>query len=83
MSRLKHLEKEIQELIETPTDLEEYVDCFALLMLAMRHEGVSLSDLYEGMEGKLITNKLRKWGKVNEDGFVEHIRAVWTGGDDD
>lgn len=73
-SRLKHLRKEVDELLTDQSDLIEYVDCFALLMLAARHEGIGIFELLVGMQSKLKINKARKWGLVNSDGFVEHIR---------
>ncbi len=73
LSRLKHLQKEINELIEDPQDLMEYVDCFALLTSAMRGESITLTTLILAMGAKLEINKKRKWGEVNEKGFVEHV----------
>ena len=74
-SRLKHLEKEVGELLETPDDIMEYADAMALLMLAAKSQGFEFTDILRAMRVKLGINKARRWGKPNADGFVEHIRG--------
>jgi hypothetical protein len=71
---LHHLAKEVQEVINTPGDIEEYADCGLLLMDALRLSGFTMYDLYIAMTDKYRKNKLRKWGKPDENGTFEHIR---------
>ena len=74
---LKHLEKEVKEVQEHPDDLEEYVDCFLLLLDATRRSKNSLLDLLSTAYCKLQKNKKRKWppiDKNNLDVDVGHIK---------
>jgi len=64
---LHHLVKEVNEVINKPDDIEEYADCGLLLMDALRLSGFTMHDKYR-------KNKLRSWGKPDENGTVEHIR---------
>lgn len=82
MSCMKHLKKEIQEVI---TELEveeengseaaallEFADCYLLLMQAALHRGHKFSDVHRAAINKMAINRKRKWGEKNADGFVEH-----------
>lgn len=68
-----HLKSEIGELLENPTDIIEFADCFMLLVDAASYQGIHMSDIWRAMGEKLEINKKRKWGEPNEQGFVEHI----------
>lgn len=72
---LNHLLKEVKEVIENPSDIEEYADCGLLLMDSLRLSGFTMNDLYVAMVEKYKKNKLRVWGKPDENGTVEHIRG--------
>jgi hypothetical protein len=72
---LNHLLKEVKEVIEDPTNIEEYADCGLLLMDSLRIAGYSMDDLYTAMISKFRKNKTRTWGKPDKNGTVEHIRA--------
>jgi len=67
------LKEEINEVIENPTDIVEYVDCFICLISAANESGISLSDIVEKINEKLEINKKRKW-KLMEDGTYKHIK---------
>jgi len=71
---LKHLEKEVQELLESPNDVMEYADCFMLLIDAARIAGISVDKLLNAVDEKFKINRNRKWGNPDEFGTVEHIR---------
>ena len=73
-STLLHLKKEVNELIESPTDGEEHADCLMLLIDAGRKAGFNMNTLFDAVQYKLEINKKRKWGKPDENGIVEHIR---------
>jgi hypothetical protein len=71
---LHHLKKEVDEVIENPTDIKEYADCFLLLMDCARLSGFNMDDIYFAAKQKFEENKQRKWGKPDVNGVVEHIR---------
>lgn len=71
---LHHLKKEVQEVIDEPHDLEEYADCFMLLIDSARIAGFSMVDILDAMWLKFEKNKNRQWGAPDENGTVEHIR---------
>lgn len=81
-SRLKHLEKEIKELIDITQEnpeinekmLMEYADCFILILNSARSQGLSMEDIYQASVKKMEINEQRQWGIPDENGVVEHIR---------
>ena len=74
LGALKHLEKEAREAQEYPIDWVEIADCQFLVFDAARRAGMTLDQLMNTCEQKLIINKARKWGKPTSDEPVEHIR---------
>ena len=68
-SRLKHLEKEVQELIDGG-DPSEAADCFILLL---NYAHVNNFDLLDEARRKMVVNYSRKWGLPEKDGVVEHV----------
>lgn len=54
--------------------LFEYADCFMLLLDSAAHENISADSLFKFTMKKLEINKLRKWGKPDENGVCEHIK---------
>lgn len=83
ISKINHLKKEIDELkasiFHEHGELEkkmEFADCFMLLILIAKMEGLSANDLIESTNLKLGINKNRAWGKPDKDGIVEHIREI-------
>lgn len=73
---LHHLRKEVDEVIQNPTDIKEYADCLLLLMDSARLSGFNMDDLYFAAQQKFKENKQRKWGKPDINGVVEHIRET-------
>ena len=51
----------------------EYADCLMLLLDSAHHFGISAKELLSVTRGKLEINKVRKWGKPDKNGVVEHI----------
>lgn len=81
VSALKHLKKEVGETIDAIEQSEpeeairaEFSDCFLLLLNACHKHGISFSDLFAVAESKMKINRERKWGQVNSEGFVEHLK---------
>ena len=69
---LKHLQEEVQELIDNPTDTMEWADCFLLLLDASWRKGYSIDDLIDFGRKKLEINKKRTW-KLKENGVYKHV----------
>ena len=80
VAKLKHLQKEIPELIESieKNDSEELrhelADCFMLLLDCARKCGFTSNDIIDATYTKLEINKSRTWNKPNSDGVFEHVR---------
>lgn len=83
VSKLKHLEHEIQELIEvlqteaeshTTGELHEYADCFFLLFGSALARGYTFNDIMIAMQNKFDINRKREWHKPNGDGVYFHKR---------
>lgn len=70
---LRHLAKEVQEAIENPHDIDEYADCFILLLDALRIAGFTTDYVFSAAEAKHEINKKREWQPVNSEGFSEHV----------
>ncbi len=69
-----HLIEEVVELHENPKDLLEYADCIMLIIDKARIEGFTMFDIEDACEKKLKINIKRKWGKVDENGLIKHIK---------
>lgn len=70
---LKHLRREVDELIESPSDITEYADCLMLVLDAAHIAGISADQLVAAAWAKLEINRGRTWGAPNAEGFSEHI----------
>jgi phosphoribosyl-ATP pyrophosphohydrolase len=77
---LNHLRREIDEVIEAVAEgrrldaIEEYADCYLLLLDSLSRYGVTIAEVAQEAERKLEKNKARKWAPLNEQGFSEHIK---------
>jgi dATP/dGTP diphosphohydrolase len=74
LGMIAHLKRECDELAEDPGDIKEMADCFLLLLDIAAHGGYSVADLMKAASAKFTECKKRKWGSVQEDGSVEHIK---------
>lgn len=72
---LHHMESEIQEVLNEPYNIEEYSDCFMLLLDALRKAGFTADQLIEAAYAKLEVNKSRIWGSPNALGYTEHVKS--------
>lgn len=78
-SALNHLVEEVGELdyeiFEGSLEKvkSEYADCFLLLFGSASLYGLSYDDICRAINEKMEINKARKWGEVNEKGYVKHI----------
>ena len=74
---LKHIEKEIAEVRENPSDVYEWLDIVTLALDGAWRMGHSPKAICEGLERLLVRNKQRKWGAPSApDQPNEHIRAL-------
>lgn len=80
LSAVHHLSEEVTELeldIAGKSDVEktkaEYADCFLLLFGSACLYGLSYDDICKAINDKMEVNKQRKWGEVNEQGYVKHV----------
>lgn len=76
----KHLQEEVGELIhdvanEFPKErtVAEYADCFLLLFGSASLYGLSYDEICQAINDKMEINKQRKWGKINDKGYIKHI----------
>lgn len=76
---LKHLRKEIDEVLAAPADIEEYADLLFLVFDATRRAGFVYDDLLGACWDKLFKNKQRTWPDwraLPTDVAIEHDRSV-------
>lgn len=79
LTAVNHLSEELTELIETfhlgvrSEAAKEYADCFLLLFGSAALYGLSYEDICNAINDKMEINKQRKWGEVNEQGYVKHV----------
>lgn len=74
LGALRHLEKEARETQAAPDDVEEYADCFLLILDAARRAGISPRQLVEAAQRKMVINRQRTWPRPVDDQPVEHVR---------
>jgi hypothetical protein len=70
---LKHLKKEVDEVLEHPLDITEYADCLLLLLDASRRAGFTLDKLIQSAYDKLQVNKKRVWPNWRENSLTEPL----------
>jgi hypothetical protein len=73
-SKIKHLRREVNELLEKPGDKSEMADCLLLLLDIARKSQVDGTMLFEAAVAKFRINQARTWGPPDADGVCEHIR---------
>jgi hypothetical protein len=74
---IKHIRKELKEIIDDPTDLEEWVDIMILAIDGAWRHGASAEEIVAMYHVKMQKNRDRKWPDwrdSDEDHAIEHIR---------
>lgn len=74
---INHLKSECDEILEDPTDIEEFADAWLLLQDAAARGGFKMSELFIAATLKHGKNTRRDWpprGQTNEQGFTEHSK---------
>lgn len=75
---LDHIRKEIKEVEENPTDLEEWVDLIILSIDGAWRSGHAASDIVRVMLAKQAKNESRSWPDwrtADPDKAIEHVRT--------
>lgn len=77
LSCANHLAEEVAELQKElengNVDRDEIADCFLLLIGVCNKGGLEYSDIVGAIDSKMAENLKRKWGSVNEQGYVKHV----------
>jgi Protein of unknown function (DUF550) len=71
-AKLKHMHKEIVELIAEPSDLEEWADLLILMAMCLRMQNITFDDLMAAAWAKHQKNMMREWNEPDEDGVIQH-----------
>jgi hypothetical protein len=72
----KHIEKELQEIRENPTDVTEWVDVVILALDGAWRAGFDPLEIEEALQKKQEKNFARQWPALpSEDQPSEHIRG--------
>ena len=75
MGILTHIRKELEEIVDNPTDLSEWIDVVILAMDGFWRHGGKPADLLPELLSKQRKNFARKWPENRpEDEAVEHVR---------
>jgi NTP pyrophosphatase (non-canonical NTP hydrolase) len=80
-SKVAHLIEEVEELneclvsgVEGKEIEHEFADCFILLFGAAASFGMDYEYISKVIDSKMEINYKRKWGKVQPNGVVNHIK---------
>lgn len=79
LSKIAHLAEELQELVSdlqtnNPDKRIEFADCFILLFGAAASDGMTYDDIVLAIAEKMEINYQRKWGKIEKNGVVHHVK---------
>jgi len=78
MGIVDHIQKELVEIKEKPSDLEEWVDVIILALDGAWRSGHTSNEICEMLEKKFNKNKNRTWPDWKnqpEDKAIEHVRG--------
>lgn len=77
---IKHIQKELDEIAEDPTDLVEWIDVVILALDgAWRSAGANPDEIVAALVEKSARNELRSWPDWREAGTdqpIEHVRGA-------
>ena len=74
---LQHILKEVGEIKEDPTDIEEWVDVMILAMHGAWRSGASPEEIVAIFETKMLKNEMRRWPSAEDQvpgKPIEHIK---------
>ena len=72
---VEHIRKELEEVLENPYDLGEWIDLPMLAMDGFWRHGGKPEDILAHLNAKQRKNFARQWYKPRDDRAVEHVRA--------
>lgn len=76
-SVIDHIRKELDEILEDPTDLSEWIDVVILALDGAWRVGYSPDEIINQLVEKTRINEQRKWPdwrKADPDKAIEHVR---------
>jgi hypothetical protein len=77
---LRHMEKEVREAIENPSDASEYADILILWLDATWRAGFTMEQVIQAAHEKMKVNRERNWPKIiDPNAAVEHDRSGENG----
>lgn len=77
VEKLRHLHKEVDEIIDDPQDVTEYADALSLLLDAARLQGITAENIVVAAWLKLQVNQQRTWTR-NPDGTFSGSKSTIT-----
>lgn len=78
---IDHIRKELEELDESPRDIEEWVDVIFLALDGACRSGATAGQITAAIEAKLTKNEKREWPnwrEHNPDKGMEHVKVIST-----
>jgi len=73
IEHLLKLKQEVNEAINDPKDIEEYVDCTFAIIAAANKAGFTCEQFIEALYKKSMINENREWQQM-PDGTHQHIK---------
>ncbi len=74
-SKVIHLQEEVGELLQDPSNESEIADCLMLIVGVAMVQGI---DIHACLTKKFEVNKRRRWGTPDADGVVKHVQDETT-----
>jgi|GEM_PF-5127111 predicted house-cleaning noncanonical NTP pyrophosphatase (MazG superfamily) len=75
-AKIRHLMREVREMLKDPKDLVEHADVLLLLLDINRLCGFTADQLMLAASAKLAVNKARKWNPPDKDGCITHVKGT-------
>lgn len=72
---VEHIRKELNEILENPEDLEEWVDVIILALDGARRSGYNSNQIVQAIIDKQAKNRKRRWIVRGPDEPSEHDRT--------
>lgn len=70
----RHIEKELQEIRESPSDIMEWIDVVILALDGAWRAGHSVKEICDALEKKQQINSERRWIRTPENEPTEHVK---------
>jgi hypothetical protein len=76
---VQHITKELEEILQKPNDLSEWIDVAILAFDGAWRTGATPSEIVQAYNEKLAKNKSRQWPDwrtANPDAPIEHVKGI-------